>query len=281
MKLLKIEAGTFYCDGGAVFGVVPKKVWQKRYPCNDDNFCKMATRCLLIDTGTKVILLDTGAGTKQPEYLKYYYFENVIDFENELNRMGYSCTDVTDVVHTHLHFDHCGYATKYNTNNFDIEPTFPNAVYWLGEAQWKNFRQPNIREGDSFFSENMLPVEKAGQLRLINKDTKICPEVELRLFNGHSEGQIVPYIYASGKTYVYVGDVIPLAASIPVAWISAYDSFPVISMEEKELLLKEAVDKKQILIFEHDVYTECCSVKNVKNKYVIDEIFMLNETNQH
>ena len=275
MKLFKIETGTFFCDGGAMFGVVPKKVWQKRYPCNDDNFCKLVMRCLFIDTGSKRILIDTGAGTKQLDYLKYYHFKDIVDIEHELNKIGYSNADITDVVHTHLHFDHCGGATIYNADKKEVESAFPNAVYWLGEAQWRNFLQPNVREGDSFFSENMLPVEKAKQLHLINKDTKICPEVELRLFNGHSEGQIVPYIYTSDKTYVYVGDVIPLVASIPIAWVSAYDSFPVTSMKEKTLLLQEAAKQKQVLIFEHDAYNECCTVKNIREKYVTDEVFSL------
>ena len=267
MKIHKIEAGTFQCDGGAIFGVVPKRVWQKRYPCDDDNFCRMAMRCLLIDTGEKRILIDTGTGDKQLDYLKYYKFEGVIQFEPELNKLGYQCADITDVVLTHLHFDHCGGCTYYTAGQSEINLTFPNATHWVGEAQWKNFMNPNIREGDSYFKENMLPVQLAGKVQLISENQWLCPEVELRIFNGHTLGQLVSYIHLSDKTLVYVGDVIPVAAALPVSWISAYDTYPITAMEEKKRLLDEAVVKGQILFFEHDAYTECCRVKEVNGKY--------------
>lgn len=280
MKLFKIEAGTFHCDGGAIFGVVPKKVWQKRYPCNIDNFCKMTMRCLLIDTDEKVIIVDTGTGTKQLEYLQYYHFKDIIDFETELNKLGYRCSDVTDVVHTHLHFDHCGSSTCYNADHSELSLTFPNADYWVGKKQWENFKNPNIREGDSFFPENMLLVEKARKLRLIDYNHLLTPEIELRLFHGHTVGQIVPYIHTERRTFVYVGDVIPLAASIPIAWISAYDTYPIKSMEEKELLLSEVAEKNQLLIFEHDAFVEICSIKNMNGKYRINEVYCFNENKQ-
>jgi len=271
MDLYKIETGIFHCDGGAVFGVVPKKVWQKRYPCNDENFCALAMRCLLIDTGEKLILIETGCGNKQLEYLKYYNVQGIINFEEELDKLGYSCANVTDVILTHLHFDHCGGCTHYaNKETKDIELTFPNATHWVGEAQWKNFMNPNIREANSYFLENMLPVEKAGKLRLICKNEWLCPEVEMRLFEGHTVGQICCYIHNKGTTIVCVGDIIPVAAAIPVAWISAYDTDPIIAMEEKEKLLQEAAEKNQILFFEHDAYTECCTIKNVNGKFRID-----------
>lgn len=277
MKLTKIEAGNFYCDGGAVFGVVPKKVWQKRYPCNDENFCLLATRCLLIDTGSRLILIDTGAGNKQPDYLKFYGFGELVDFEQALRTLGYTTAAVTDVVHTHLHFDHCGGATRFDAQG-RLELVFPNAEHWLSEAQWENLLYPNVREGDSLFPENILPVEQAGKLRLIREDTRLCPEVELRLFGGHSPGQIVPYVaLPGGKTLVYVGDVIPLLASIPIAWVSAYDSLPALSMEEKLRMLEEAVSEGQILFFEHDAYHECCTVKKQAEKYLADEVFLLEE----
>ena len=275
MILHKIEAGVFHVDGGAMFGVVPKRVWQKRYACDDDNFCQMAMRCLLIETENKLILIDTGTGDKQLEYLKYYDFKGVINFETELNKLGFKPTDVTDVVLTHLHFDHCGGCTKYNSDRSKIELTFPNATHWVGEAQWKNFLKPNVREGDSYFPENMLPVLDAGKLKLVSENHKLCPEVELRLFNGHSLGQLVSYIYTDKETYVYVGDVIPIAACVPISWVSAYDTFPITSMNEKKILLDEAVEKHQILVFEHDAYTECCTVKEMYGKYRVEESFKL------
>ena len=275
MKLYKIETGTFQVDGGAAFGVVPKRVWQKRYPCNDDNFVRLAMRCLLIKTGDKLILIDSGTGDKQLEYLKYYDFVGVISFETELNKLGFTCSDVTDVVYTHLHFDHCGGSTRYNSDKTSIELTFPNATHWVGETQWKNFLNPNIREGDSYFPENIQPIHEAGKLKLVSENQWLCPDVELRLFNGHTVGQLVSYIHSDEKTYVYVGDVIPLAACLPVAWISAYDTYPITAMEEKKALLDEAAKKKQILFFEHDAYTECCTVKEVYGKFRVDESFGL------
>jgi glyoxylase-like metal-dependent hydrolase (beta-lactamase superfamily II) len=275
MKLYKIETGTFQVDGGAAFGVVPKRVWQKRYPCNDDNFVRLAMRCLLIETADKLILIDSGTGDKQLEYLKYYDFVGVISFETELNKLGFSCSQITDVVYTHLHFDHCGGSTRYNSDKTVVELTFPNATHWVGEAQWKNFLNPNIREGDSYFPENIQPIHEAGKLKMVSENQWLCPDVELRLFNGHTVGQLVSYIHSDEKTYVYVGDVIPLTACLPVAWISAYDTYPITAMEEKKALLDEAAEKKQILFFEHDAYTECCTVKEVYGKYRVDESFEL------
>jgi glyoxylase-like metal-dependent hydrolase (beta-lactamase superfamily II) len=275
MKLHIIEAGSFHVDGGAIFGVVPKRVWQKRYPCNEDNFCQLNMRCLLIITSDKRILIDTGTGDKQLDYLKYYHFKGVINFESELNKLGYCCSDITDVVLTHLHFDHCGGCTRFNPDHTKVELTFPNAMHWVGETQWENFLQPNVREGDSYFQENMLPVRDAGKLKLVSENQWICPEVELRIFNGHTLGQLVSYIHTGIKTYVYVGDVIPVAPTVPVSWISAFDTYPVTAMNEKKVLLDEAVEKQQILFFEHDAYAECCTVKEIQGKYRVDKCFRL------
>lgn len=275
MKIHKIEAGNFQVDGGAIFGVVPKRVWQKRYPCNEENSCRLTMRCLLVDTGEKLILIDSGTGDKQLEYLKYYDFEGVINFETELNKLGYKCSEITDVILTHLHFDHCGGCTKYNDDRSKVEMTFPNATHWVGESQWKNFLEPNIREGDSYFPENMLPIQENGKLKLVSENQFICPEVEIRLFNGHTVGQLVSYINTGQKTYVYVGDVIPVSATVPVSWISAYDTYPITAMAEKKVLLDEAVAKHQILFFEHDAYTECCTIKDMYGKFRSEESFAL------
>jgi glyoxylase-like metal-dependent hydrolase (beta-lactamase superfamily II) len=272
MKIHKIEAGTFQCDGGAVFGVVPKKVWLKRYPADEENFCKMAMRCLYIAVGEKKIIIETGAGEKQLQYLKYYNFKDVLPLDEALQKLGTTCEDITDVILTHLHFDHCGGCT-YIDNDGEIKMRFPNAAHWVGETQWDNFLNPNVREADSYFTENMVLIEKSGKLQLIANDRFLCPEVEMRIFDGHTVGQIVPYINYHGKTLVYVGDVIPMSANIPLAWISAYDINPIYSMEEKQRLLDEAIEKEQILFFEHDAYTECCTAVCVKGKYRIGETF--------
>jgi len=277
MKLYKIEAGDFHVDGGAAFGVVPKRVWKKRYPCDEENFCKLNMRCLLVDTGNKLILIDTGTGDKQLNYLKYYGFKSIINFDTELARLGYSCLDVTDVVFTHLHFDHCGGTTRYNADKSKVELVFPNATHWVGATQWANFLNPNVREGDSYFPENMLPVQEAGKLQLVSANQFICPEVEIRLFNGHTVGQLVSYINAGSQTFVYVGDVIPLAANVPLAWISAYDTNPLMGMEEKKILLDEAAANNQILFFEHDAYTECCTIVAEYKKHKVSKTMTFEE----
>ena len=277
VKLHKIEAGSFIADGGAMFGVVPKKVWQKRYPCDEENFCTLYMRCLVMKTNDRLILVDTGTGRKQTEKLKYYQMEGVVDFEEELAKLGYSAREVTDVILTHLHFDHCGSSTKFNEDQSDIVPTFPNADYWVGKAQWENFLNPNVREGDSYFPENLVPVHEAGQLRLVECDQFICPEVEVKIFNGHTVGQLAVYVDLGAKTLVFAGDVIPFMASMPIAWVSAYDTFPITSMEDKERMLSEAAEKKQILFFEHDAYNECCTVTKVNGRYRVDEVFNMDE----
>jgi len=277
MKLIKIEAGTFHVDGGAAFGVVPKKVWQKRYPCDKENFCTLHMRCLLVDTGERRILIDAGTGDKQLKYLAYYGFKGVIDFESELGKSGYQCTDITDVIFTHLHFDHCGGATRFGADGESVELVFPNASHWVSQTQWDNFMQPNVRESDSYFTENMMPISTAGKLKLVTENQMICPELEIRIFNGHTVGQLVSYINLGTKTLVYVGDVIPLAANVPLSWISSYDVFPLTAMEEKKVLLDEAADKEQILFFEHDAYTECCTVVANYKKHKIEKTFGLEE----
>ena len=277
MKLFKIEAGTFHVDGGAAFGVVPKKVWQKRYPCDKDNFCTLHMRCLLVDTGDRRILIDAGTGDKQLKYLAYYGFKGVIDFESELGNSGYQCSDITDVIFTHLHFDHCGGATRFGADGKSVELVFPNATHWVSQTQWDNFMHPNVRESDSYFAENMIPISTAGKLKLVTENQLVCPELEIRIFNGHTVGQLVSYIHLGTKTLVYVGDVIPLAANVPLSWISSYDVFPLTAMEEKKVLLDEAADKEQILFFEHDAYTECCTVVANYKKHKIEKTFNLEE----
>ena len=182
MKLIKIEAGTFHVDGGAAFGVVPKKVWQKRYPCDKDNFCTLHMRCLLVDTGDRRILIDAGTGDKQLKYLAYYGFKGVIDFESELGNSGYQCSDITDVIFTHLHFDHCGGATRFGADGESVELVFPNATHWVSQTQWDNFMHPNVRESDSYFAENMIPISTAGKLKLVTENQMVCPELEIRIF---------------------------------------------------------------------------------------------------
>ena len=276
MDIQLIDTGYFYADGGAMFGAIPKTAWSRRYPSNEQNGCILAMRCALVhcDNG-RTILIDNGAGNKQLNQLSYYGFFDLVDLKEELQKRQVSCEAITDVVLTHLHFDHCGYTTQLNQeedgNNF-YSLTFPHATHWVSRAQWENFLHPNALEKDSFFFENMQAVADKGKLHLIEKDTHLCPEVELRLYGGHTPGQIVPYIQTATETYVFAGDVIPLAASVSPTWISAYDTHPVTSYQEKIRMLEEAAREQQTIIFCHDAYKSSSKIKKVK------EIFSLKKT---
>ena len=256
MDIQIIDTGYFYADGGAMFGAIPKTAWSRRYPSNETNGCVLAMRSLLVsNVPEKVILIDNGAGTKHLRQLSYYNFFDLVDLGEELHKRGISPGLVTDVVLTHLHFDHCGYSTLKNEETGEIYPAFPNATYWVSRKQWDNFLHPNTLEKDSYFIENMKAIADNGQLRLIDTDTELCPDIDLRLFDGHTPGQIVPYIHTPGQTFVFAGDVIPLAASVSPEWISAYDTFPVTSYQEKVRMLEEAAREGQVLIYCHDAYT--------------------------
>lgn len=276
MKLIKINANFFRVDGGAMFGVVPKKLWQRQYPCDENNLCEIALNCLLIDLGNRKILIDTGAGKKHTRLLSSYGFNTITDIRDEIIRNGYSPSEITDVVLTHLHFDHCGGCTLFDETKREFALTFPYATHWVGAKQWENFLSPNPREDDSYFIENMQAVSDAGKLNLIYENTWLCPEIELRLFNGHTYGQLVPYIHTPQQSIIYVGDVIPLAAAVRLRWISAYDIQPLVSIQEKEMLLKEAVERNQVLFFEHDRYNDCCTIEEKQNRYVVKNHFSFN-----
>lgn len=272
MSIQLIDTGYFYADGGAMFGAIPKTAWSRRYPSDEANGCVMAMRSVLIttDNGRK-ILIDNGAGNKHLKLLSYYRFFDLIDLGDALHLRGISPEEITDVVLTHLHFDHCGYTTRKNRPNDTLTLSFPNATHWVSRRQWENSLRPNALEKDSYFPENMEAVEEAGLLRLIDTDTFIYPQMELRLFDGHTPGQIVPYIYSPEKTFVFAGDVIPLAASVSPEWISAYDTYPVISFQEKTRMLEEAAAKRQALIYCHDAYTRCSFVKKINTYYKKDK----------
>lgn len=268
MKIELIEAGRFYADGGAMFGAIPKTAWKRRYPSNEDNGCILTMRCALVTTPCgRVILIDNGAGNKHLDKLSYYKFFGLNDIYNELRQRNILPQQVTDVVLTHLHFDHCGYTTLRDDKSGLIVPAFPNATCWVSSSQWENFLYPNSLEKDSYFPENLLPVFEAGKLNLIEQDTELCKGLTLRIYNGHTPGQLVPYIKTDAHTFVFAGDVIPLASSVSPEWISAYDTFPVTSYTEKIRLLEEAASQKQILIYCHDTYTSYSGVKKINNFY--------------
>jgi len=254
MKIYKIETGNLMIDGGAMFGVVPKSLWEKQYPANEKNLCNFSMRSLLIVAEGRKILIDAGVGNKQDE--KFY--------------------DITDVVLTHLHFDHCGGAVEYNEDN-ELTPTFKNAIYWINRRQWEWAINPNQREKASFLQENFIPIKKNGQLEFIDNDFELVPGVELRLYNGHTDGQIIPFIRYNNKTIVYVADLIPTSAHIPLSWICAFDAKPLVSMDEKKEFLKQALTNDYTLFFEHDINVECCSLKMTEKGIRIGEIYQLKD----
>ncbi len=269
MKVEVIDTGYFYADGGAMFGAIPKTAWQRRYISNEKNGCVLAMRSLLVFTDCgRIVLIDNGAGDKHLKKLSYYSFFDLVDLTKELAKWKISPEDITDVVLTHLHFDHCGYTTQYD-NDGSLILSFPNAMHWVSRKQWNNSMQPNALEKDSYFPENILPVQEAGKLVLLNDDIELCQSVVLRLYDGHTPGQIVPYIHMPEQTIVFAGDVIPLAAHVSPEWISAYDMYPVTSYHEKIRLLEEAAEKKQQIVFCHDAYTKAAKVKKVNDFYSI------------
>lgn len=251
-----------------MFGAIPKSAWSRRYPSDETNGCVLAMRSLVIKTDDgRIVLVDNGAGNKHLKQLSYYRFFNLIDLGTELRNRGIQPEEITDVVLTHLHFDHCGYTTQKDESTGHLFLSFPNANHWVSRKQWENFLHPNALEKDSYFIENMQAVADAGLLKLIDKDTPLCPQIELRIYDGHTPGQIVPYIQATERTFVFAGDVIPLVASVSPEWISAYDTYPITSYNEKIRMLEEAVREEQAIIYCHDAYMCCSTVKKVNAYY--------------
>ena len=278
MKIFPIETGNFKLDGGAMFGVVPKVMWQKIYPSDENNLCNWAMRCLLIDTGERLILLDNGMGNKQDEkFFKNYYLNGDDTMEKSLAKFDYQANDITDVILSHLHFDHCGGSVKYNNDHTKLELAFPNAIHWASKQQWDWAINPNNREKASFLTENILPIKELAVLNLIEQDTEIYKGIKLRLFFGHTEGQMISFIEKEGKIIVFMADLLPAVAHLPLPYIMSYDTRPLITLTEKEMFLREAADKGYILFFEHDLYNECCTVQHTEKGVRVKETFKLSD----
>lgn len=276
MKLLPVSAGHFHCDGGALFGVIPKVLWSKVYPCNEQNFTQLTLRCLLVDTGTHRILIETGVGNHYPEkYLQNNGVTSVVELEKSLNENGYSVNDITDVFFTHLHWDHCTGAIKDNKG--ELELVFPNANMWSSKKQWEHAQVSNPREKAAYHRNILRFIEKSGKLRFIEKEGELFPNFEVRLFDGHTPGQAIPIIHTEDKSFIYTSDLIPTTANIPLLWIASYDLDPVKVMEEKANILKEIVEKDYLLFFEHDYYTECASVQETEKGFALKEKFQLKD----
>jgi len=273
-KLIPLWAGNFKADGGAMFGVIPKVLWIKEMPCDSDNFVDMTIRCLLVDQGDRKILIETGTGDHYPERFR----ENQGLTEGQpllksLANAGYSPEDITDVVLTHLHWDHVNGAIQSEGKNLKL--TFPDATHWCSRRQWEHAHVSNQREKVTYFTDFFNFLEQSGKLRLVEKEGELLPGFAVRFFNGHTPGQMIPFIDCNGKTLVYTADLVPTAAHIPILWIAAYDLYPVTVMEEKERFMKEVAEKGYILFFEHDNYTECATVKWNGKRASVEEKFTL------
>ncbi len=260
MKLHIIDAGSFKCDGGGIFGGVPKILWSRQVEADERNLINLAMRCLLIEINDRKILIETGAGDKLSwKFIDNNGIKNSHLLIDSIEKAGINTDDITDVIHTHLHWDHCGGGTTFNKDKHAV-PTFPNANYYCSKAQWENALNPNAREDDAYFENDLLPIKESGQLILIDSETELFPGLSLRLFDGHTPGQIVPIIDYKGKTIVYITDLVPTVANIPTKWIAAYDLYPVTAMAEKQKFLFEAYKNKYILLFVHDTKYECASI---------------------
>jgi len=279
MELYPINTGNLKLDGGAMFGVVPKVIWNKLYPADENNLCNWAMRCLLIVDGDRKILIDNGMGNKQDErFLKHYYLNGEDTLVKSLAKYGFTPDDITDNIITHLHFDHVGGAVKYNKNG-DLVPAFKNATYWVSKAQWDWATNPNRREQASFLEENIFPIQQQGNLKLVEDEGEILPNIEVKLFNGHTDGQIIPHIKYKGKTIVFMGDLLPSTAHIPMPYVMSYDTRPLLTLEDKKRFFAEAVANDYILFFEHDLYNECCTLQETskgvreKDTFTLEEYF--------
>ncbi len=278
MKLTTINTGLFKLDGGAMFGVVPKTIWNKLNPADYNNMCTWAMRCLLIEDGDRLILVDTGIGSKQDKkFFDYFYLHGDDTLEKSILKAGYTPDEITDVVLTHLHFDHCGGAVNFNSDKTKSFTAFKNATYWSNEAHWLWATAPNPREKASFLNENILPIKESGQLKFIAEGQSPFQNIDFLLVDGHTDKQMLPLIKQGDKTIVYVADLIPSAGHIPIAYVMGYDTRPLLSMEEKNKFLREAVAKNYTLFFEHDPLIECCSLVQTEKGIRLKDGFRLEE----
>ena len=277
MQLHKIETGNFMLDGGAMFGVVPKTLWEKSYPSNENNLCNWAMRCLLLVDGDRKILIDNGIGDKQDEkFLKHYHLNGDDSLDKSLEAAGYSRDDITDMVLTHLHFDHCG-GSIIKTGEDQYEPAFKNATYWIGKDHWDWATHPNRREKASFLKENIFPIQESGQLKLVEKEGELFPGFNVKFYSGHTDGQMIPFIKYDGKTIVFTADLLPSTAHVPIPYVMAFDTKPLLTLKEKESFFKEAIENEYVIFLEHDLFNECCTLENTEKGPRVKEGFTLQE----
>ncbi|MFC1224225.1 MBL fold metallo-hydrolase [Pedobacter sp. BG31] len=278
MKLHTINTGLFKLDGGAMFGVVPKAIWQKTNPADANNLCTWAMRCLLIEEGNQLILVDTGIGNKQDEkFFSHYYLHGNDSLEKSLAQLGFGTTDITDVFLTHLHFDHVGGAIIRAGEK--LIPAFKNARYWSNEKHWKWAVEPNAREKASFLKENILPIQESGQLNFVVERENIewQKDINISFAYGHTDAMMLPKISYKDQTIVYMADLLPSVGHLPLPYVMAYDMFPLKTLTEKQAFLEEAVDNNYILFLEHDPINECCTLQRTEKGIRVSETFKLSE----
>ena len=275
MNLHVIDTGHFKLDGGAMFGVVPKTLWNRHQPADENNRCTWAMRCLLIEAHGRVILIDTGMGNKQDDKFRSHFEPHGEgDLLASIARAGYTREEITDVVLTHLHFDHCGGAVQRRPNE-DLELTFPNAIHWSEENHWKWATDPNPRERASFLKENILPIKESGMLKFINDDTEIIPELWFAIADGHTHGMLIPHLEIGEETLVFMADLLPSPTHIPLAWVMGYDIDPLQTIREKEAFLAEAAENNFILFYEHDPVIECSRVIQTEKGFRASDMMSL------
>lgn len=276
MKLHTIDTGFFKLDGGAMFGVVPKTLWQKLNPPNANNLCTWAMRCMLIEDGKQLILIDCGLGDKQDEkFFSHYEPHGDASLEKSIRALGFGLDDITDVILTHLHFDHCGGAIRKNGEG-KFYPTFKKATYWSNEKHWEWATKPNAREKASFLKENIMPIQESGQLKFAaNGSTEVNPNILLKTASGHTESMFTPHITAGDKTIVYCADLFPSMAHVPMPYVMAYDTRPLLTLDEKKKMLEDAIAGNYYLFFEHDRGVECCNLQSTEKGIKAGEQFKL------
>tara|TARA_R110002073_G_scaffold40547_6_gene115359 strand:+ start:8160 stop:9017 length:858 start_codon:yes stop_codon:yes gene_type:complete len=284
MNIYAIETGNFKLDGGAMFGVVPKTIWQRTNPADSQNLIEMSMRSMLIEDGDRLILIDTGLGNKQSnKFFSYYYLYGDFSIDTSLAKYGFHRDDITDVFLTHLHFDHCGGSIQWNRDKTGYEPAFKNAKFWSNKNHWHWAVEPNPREKASFLTENINPIKESGQLNFISlpeKDvvSKSALGFDILFVDGHTEKQMLPHIQYKGKTIVFVADLIPTVGHIPLPYVMGYDTRPLLTLNEKQLFLNTAADKNYLLFMEHDAHHEICTVQHtekgvrLKNSYKFNDI---------
>tara|TARA_R110000850_G_scaffold271031_2_gene404780 strand:+ start:175087 stop:175950 length:864 start_codon:yes stop_codon:yes gene_type:complete len=283
MTLYPVEAGNFKLDGGAMFGVVPKSLWNRTNPADANNMIDIAARCLLIENGNKLILIDNGMGDKQSEkFFGYYYRWGEHNLDDSLKNLGFHRNDITDVFLTHLHFDHCGGSIQWNKDRTGYEPAFKNARFWSNENHWHWATEPNAREKASFLKENILPIQESGQLHFINRTTEQflnTSELDFGIFfaDGHTEKQMIPMIKHQGKTLCFMADLLPTAGHVPLPFVMGYDTRPLLTLDEKATFLKKAAENNYYLFLEHDAHQEIITVENTEKGVRLKERFTFNE----